>query len=338
MTPLRFVVLWLLMFLPESRSVNDCPWCFGFNSACTFASSGTCPNTATVATNSALVAGRNVAGKVLDIVELIPLRWLRILERVPMQVVQGIARKPRAGSMFSMKATTPLQDILSAISAGQITMQNAMIELAGFVDAASTEAAKADLKEKYGMLAQTKLGSSFDSGTSSANGQGIWTWLWAKISTFIVKGMEIASSVSLLALVTDEGSSGGPRTSNSYFTAIVQVFTSQFDFFEALNLMGLYVVSLGLAAAGPWAVFLEHVVYDTIRRGYAWQFASELLLAMFRRLEDSSGDEVNLGTVYNQSYLNTYMQEAERNTRSRYPNVIFRSHGGSSTEARKAPL
>ena len=39
-----------------------------------------------------------------------------------------------------------------------------------------------------------------------------------------------------------------------------------------------------------------------------WQLAHELLMVMFRRIEDSGG-RLTLGNVYDESYLNTVMDD-----------------------------
>jgi hypothetical protein len=65
-------------------------------------------------------------------------------------------------------------------------------------------------------------------------------------------------------------------------------------------------------------------VFDTTRlRGETWQFAHELMLVIFRRIEDSGG-RFHLGNVYNELYLNSLMVEARANAA-----MFFRTPGGN---------
>ena len=77
--------------------------------------------------------------------------------------------------------------------------------------------------------------------------------------------------------------------------------------------------------------FFEFVVFDSIRqRGEPWQVAAELLIVMFRRIEDSGGS-LTFANAFNESHLNAYVDEARRNALFFYPNLsrIFRTHGAN---------
>ena len=76
-----------------------------------------------------------------------------------------------------------------------------------------------------------------------------------------------------------------------------------------MNLFGLYMHGLAICSYLVLADFYEHAIYDTIRmRGESWEFAHELMLIMFRRVEDSGGNPLTLANVYNELYLNTVVR------------------------------
>ena len=72
--------------------------------------------------------------------------------------------------------------------------------------------------------------------------------------------------------------------------------------------------------------FFQHVVYDTLRvHNRCWKLAHELLMIMFRMIEDSGG-RLNFWNCYDEKYLNTVIEEAETNMA-----VFFRALGGNPT-------
>ena len=91
-----------------------------------------------------------------------------------------------------------------------------------------------------------------------------------------------------------------------------------------INLFTMYVHALGIANPLVVADFFEHVIFDTIRhREESWQFSHELMLVIFRHIEDSGG-RLNLTNAYAEMYLNQLMVEARSNA-----SVFFRTLGGS---------
>eukprot|EP00966_Prymnesium_polylepis_P150829 3483986-Prymnesium_polylepis.1 len=62
------------------------------------------------------------------------------------------------------------------------------------------------------------------------------------------------------------------------------------EFAKIINLFIMICSGLGVMSVLVLTDFFEHAVYDTIRlRGRTWQLAHELMLIMFRRVEDSGG-------------------------------------------------
>jgi len=115
------------------------------------------------------------------------------------------------------------------------------------------------------------------------------------------------------------------------FTARVVRPRTWIEFMEGLNLFMMYVTALGLTSAIILTDFFEHVIFDTMRmKDRTWQYAHELMLVMFRRIEDSAG-RLNLGNVYDSVHLNSLLEETDRNLAHFYPTQAdcFRTHGAN---------
>ena len=95
-----------------------------------------------------------------------------------------------------------------------------------------------------------------------------------------------------------------------------------------INMFIMICSGLGVMSVLVLTDFFEHAVYDTIRlRGRTWQLAHELMLIMFRRVEDSGG-RLSLAKVCDECHLGTLLEEAEVN-RATY----FRQGEGTSQDA-----
>ena len=96
------------------------------------------------------------------------------------------------------------------------------------------------------------------------------------------------------------------------------------EFAEMLNLFTMYLAALGIAGVLVVTDFFEHIVFDTIRmRGKSWEFAHELMLVVFRRIEDSGG-RITLANASERVHMEQLMLEATANTTE-----FFRSPGGN---------
>ena len=158
------------------------------------------------------------------------------------------------------------------------------------------------------------------SASTSFNGlfdTGILTFMWAKVSEFVMKkDMQVKLHIDAAVAKASE--------TTSALSAKISRPTTMAEFSEMLNLWIMYLHGLGICNVLTLAQFLEHCVYDTIRyRNETWQFAHELMLVMFRRIEDSGG-RLTLANTLDESYLNTVMEEARVNYKA-----FFRSPGGN---------
>ena len=80
------------------------------------------------------------------------------------------------------------------------------------------------------------------------------------------------------------------------------------DFFEVLNLYIMFYSSLGLGSTIMFAQFIEFVIFDTIKvRKQEWPVAFELMVVLMRKVENSA-NELNIGNVVREVYLNSAMK------------------------------
>ena len=85
------------------------------------------------------------------------------------------------------------------------------------------------------------------------------------------------------------------------------------DFAEMINLFIMMAHALAVTSVLVLTDFFESAVFDTIRlRNRSWQVAHELLLVMFRYVEDSGGQK-KLSSICNEGHLTTLLEEAEHN-------------------------
>jgi hypothetical protein len=317
-------MLVFLTFLPATLAV--CPGCFGNAQSCTYDTNGQCPTLQTQAMNAQVVAGlAAAAAATVTLTNVVSTRFLRMFSRAHLQAVMQLVRRQAPGTIFELKKDTKLQDILVAVAAGQLTMEQAATTMAGFIDDETDEDERKRLMDRYKMIIATKDFSGLSPDRATVADVDIYTWLWGKITCFVAdRGMQV--TVDLAAARPD-----GTSTVN-VLTTTVKRFKEPTDFFESLNLFVMFCSALGLCSAVVVTEFLEHVVFDTIRmRGHPWQLAAELLVVMLRRIGDSGG-RLNLANCINETYLNTVLDEASELAKANYPAHIFRTRGGTLRE------
>ena len=313
-----FSALWLFFFLDPAQAV--CPHCFGTLNSCSADASGqTCPLITTVAANVGVV----ISGTgILKLAGLLKPRFLRIFSRVSLETILALVRRSQPGTVFEITATTRGPAILAAVQNGLLTMENAVLKLATLIEDADDEDVQNSLMRRLDIL-KTSADIQHKTGQGAFSGlfdSGILTYMWAKTSEFVMtRDMQVKLAVDLLSTGDASASTsanGGPKLKFMRPSTMA-------EFAEMMNLFAMYLAGLGVASFFLLSEFYEHIVFDSIRqRGETWEFAHELLLVVFRRIEDSGG-KLNLGNVTEELHLNTLMQEARVNVAA-----FFRPPGG----------
>ena len=144
--------LWLgllVCFYFQPVGAVFCPHCFGNADYCDYDRTKTCPTLKTVATNAAILAGKAAPTAVMSLVDLITPEYLRILGKVPMNVIQHIALKPRDGTAFEFDANTRVDVLMGALAQGQLSFAALITAYAGFVSDEADDDKRKVLRENF---------------------------------------------------------------------------------------------------------------------------------------------------------------------------------------------
>ena len=296
-----YVVLLLMMLSVAfaTGTASRCPHCGGNFQSCTWGTSKTCPTIDVVSANALVVAAGTGA---LTLLGLIKPRFLKIFSRVALESILALVKRSEPGTTFTIDKTTKPTAILTAIANGLTTLEIASFKLCEILEDLTDADERDNMKYKMECLktssdVRAKLPAL---GLSGLMDSGVLTFMWAKVSSFVLeKGMQVKLNMELPDASRDRNAAD--------LTAKIVRPSSFIEYSEMMNLFGLYMHSLAICSYLVLADFWEHVVYDTIRlRNESWKFAHELMLIMFRRVEDSGGT-LTLGNVYDESHLNSLM-------------------------------
>ena len=311
-----FCVLLLTFFFGVAQGVT-CPHCFGNFASCDYENTSTCPSVNDVTTNtSVIVAG--VGSLVLK--RILKNRYLRLFTRFAFDTFVSLAKRPEPGAPFEILITTTTPEIVQAITNLQTTGELALLGLATLREESTDAEVRAKLKDRMDSVRQimdlrAKTGML---ASDSRHDSGVFSFLWAKLSEFVVK------DEMKLRLGGDTSTSDGGSSSTSSLVAKIHPPKNEAQFFEMLNLFIMYSHALGLCNCVVVTDFFQQVVFDSMNlRDYSWQVAFCFVVLMFRRIEDSGG-RVTLGGDYPELLSNIFAREAEAKCQS-----FFRTDGGN---------
>jgi hypothetical protein len=305
-------VMLLLVFLPVVSAV--CPHCAGNFASCTYDTDKNCPCVSTVEANAAVVAG---AAGALTLAAIVKPKFQRVFSKVALSSLLTLLRRPAPGTPFTITTTTTGSAIMSAISYGQISVEAALFQLSDLVEGAHGEEEISRLKSRIECL-KVMMPRGGDSQSPSVIDMGIYSYVWARVSEYVAKRV-MSEKVSF---DSREGSSSSSSGSSSFVVRLHRPRNMN-EFAEMINLFVMLCHGLGVTSVMVLTEFFAAAVFDLIRlRGETWQVAHEVMLVMFKRVEDSAGS-LTLSTVYDELYLNSVIEEAKQNAAA-----FFRIRGG----------
>jgi hypothetical protein len=298
----------------DSAPVTVCPYCQNNAPTCKFAQDGSdCPTETVVRRNACVVTGITAAALSISFIDP---EYQKVMQRSTLETVMTLVKKNVPGVMFEMDASTPLSTVLKAIRTGQTTAAIVLETWAEFLQTAVEDTVKTTLRENMKLLSSMKDVVSIPCSALTAAASGVYTWLWAKVLAF-TKDRGLDNKAMLDMGGSDQLQKGG--TSSTALTASIVRPKDEWDFFEGLNIMGMYVVGLGLCSAGVWSLFVQRAVFNTIRiRRRSWQFAHEFKLSLYEAIQDSGG-KITLTSVFDSTGLPTIWERAERSCEHFYP-------------------
>ena len=117
----------ILCFLSRCESttaVGFCPSCQGNAPSCTYATDGRCPVADTITANAGVIAGTAAAGTTLILSNVVPARWLKVLNRHSTEHVTSLVSRPAPGTIFQVAADTGIDAIYTALSQSRTTFES----------------------------------------------------------------------------------------------------------------------------------------------------------------------------------------------------------------------
>ena len=327
-TATQFGLLWALGlgFIPPARAPSSlCPTCFGNIPSCTFgATGGDCPAVVVPRENADIITGASTGS--LKLAGCLAPRFLRMLSRSELTTVTTLANRPPPGTAITFDASTKLKDLVIYLKQGLVSKEQLEVSFADFIDAEADAVRKKELRENVKFL--MNAAESADLSGDDDPG-GLYSWLLGMVVSFVLTG----------TVVTASALSSGPSTTSGtakHKTKIPRPKTV-FHLLEILNLYVMFFVALGLGPASLITSFIQCVVIDTIVvRKYEWVVAFELMLVLFRKIENSTGSKYNLGNVIEEVHLNSALDEAMEAAKIFFP-LFFRSGGGKLRENETHP-
>ena len=193
----------LLVFSSLQIVGATCPNCHGSFTSCDYVNTNVCAGITAVAVNVAtIVAGTGA----LTLKGIIKPRFMKMLSQISTEAILSLSTRPEPGTPFVIDPTTSGMKILGAINMGQqITYDFAVASIMHLIDEVdvTVDSANARIAKYRGMMESLK-GKANQRGEEPAD-TGVFNYLWAKISEFVMK--REAGARLLLDSVTTSSSS-----------------------------------------------------------------------------------------------------------------------------------
>ena len=274
-----------------------------------------CPTIVDIAANAALFAcAPDVGANARVIVDrVLPHRLQLAFTQQVCDTIIGLATAPAGGRSVDLSgpAYAASASIVKASLYGHCSQEAALLEL-------TMRMAEADAIT----LPQIKLAVDVIRARGSVDvivgGQGVYTYILAKISQIVEGGS--SHSYSLQAGVVDN-TSGSTRMR---LVAKLVRPTNQTRFSELCHYFILAVSAFGLCAFTVVSDFISRTVYEPIRElGLTMSVAFEFMLAHIDEVERDPSRALTLGNVVDKGKQDTHLVKARRNSEA-----FFRTRGG----------
>ena len=308
--------LMLSLALIQPVAATNCPYCFGNIPTCTFgaATRASCPAEVVPRENAAIITGTTTGS--LKLAGCLAPRFLRMLTRSELTTVTTLANRPPPGTAITFTSTTKLKELMVYMKQGLLSKEQIEVTFADFIDAEKDAAKKKDLRENVKFLMSAAEG---DAGNEEDPG-GLYTWLLGMVVSFVLTGTVVTTSS-----LSNGSTTGVASASTAKHKTKIPRPKTLIHLLEILNLYVMFFVALGLGPASLITSFIQCVVIDSIVvRKYEWYIAYELMIVLFRKIENSVGNKFNLGNVIDEVHLNSALEEATEAAK-----MFFRSGGGN---------
>ena len=310
----RVVALMLLVASPCLEAVT-CDTCKDTIGGCTGGAS--CPLLKDPTDNAEALASSSSTVS-LDVTKLLPPELLCTFTKTVMETLSAVARAPKGGGSVDLGSSSisAATGVVKAAINGFCTWEEAGLELAGRLEAASSDAEVTKLSAALTLLKATadKAGNVAQAAVQS--GMGLYTFVWAKIGAHL----DAVQAGTVRILAKSAGSA-----SASDLTAKVRRPQSESEFHYMVFLFIRIMAALGISL---YLVhdFLAKVVFNTMHHlAEDYKVAHELLLIYFRAIETDILRTLHFGNVFDRGSSDTYLSEARQNAAT-----FFRPRAGNA--------
>ena len=260
--------------------------------------------------------------KIPSVSVALPAEMHQVFTKTVIENVVGIACTPPTGQTvdFSDEAFKSSTSVVRASFMSHCTMEEAGLELAQRLEAAEDDLA---VRKIQGSIDLLKAGAANRPDACTQVGQGLYTFIWAKVGqcTEMLK----AGKVKIASLAS--------KASTSDLTATIRYPESEADFMFMLNDWALVVSSLGLLSFALVMRFIKDTVqYTMMNLKQSYQVTCCLFLVYLKRVENDPTRTLTLATVYRAGSCDTYLAEAKQMAAA-----FFRTRVGNTPEPEVKP-
>ena len=162
-----------------------CPHCFGNLAGCDFDNDATsCPYVKTTTANVAALGAAAAGTTLLTLSGVLAPRFLKAFTSATLSAILRLARR-KPVTAYEVKATSKIDEIMTAVSTGAISYEDALVALGGLADSEADATRAAALWRRYEMLSKAKEVGKLALTTTAMEDTGVYSWLWAKTSEHI---------------------------------------------------------------------------------------------------------------------------------------------------------
>jgi len=294
-----FSILFFFMTLVSLGEAVTCHTCKDTIVSCTGGNG--CPLLVQCAANAAALVAGSIG--VISLKNVLPARFLGILSR---SIVDRLAYLANRASYLPFDPTgKSATDIYTAVTQGQMGKNEAQSALVGLLsDTSLSDAQRTSVSATAAMMAAMSVPA--DQSRGGSPGVGHHLFLLAVLSR------HVESSVSSSVTLSGDGGSGASSTTTKPLEAKLVPPSTDYKFYELLNLFVMFCHALGGADCILTTAFISQVVFEKMRRrGYSWMMGYELLVVFLKAVDESDDPSVTLANVHADGGLDGHTEEAE---------------------------
>lgn len=227
-----------------------------------------CPLTTTVATNVAALTA--VAGTVISVSKLLPIKVIRLFPRAILDALKAITQRPTGTFDYNGKT---VQQVFQAAMHGHTSTDEALVWMQDQLLSAPNGTEVTRISKSMDLI--KTMGAERYSNTQ--NVQGAHLYLWALTDRCV-------REAALARMSTGESVDDEQRLAT--FNLKLNRPSSYTEFMRRINLWTMFLHATGVENCLVVTPFLDDVVFAGIAKGQDWRVVHELLVIYLHMIED----------------------------------------------------